>query len=115
MDHVYDAPLAAVEACLDALAQALHIDDVDRLAHCCVQLQRAVAAVVGSRRDGAALPDALRERLVLARGQIAGQRESVARASAAANRAAAVLMPGSGVYDAQGRTHASLRLGATHA
>lgn len=113
--HAFDAPLAAVETSLDALAQALRADDVDVLAHCCSELQSALIALLRSRRDSAPLPDALRERLIAARGQIAGQRESVARASAAAARAAAVLMPDCGVYDLRGRTQPRLRLGTAQA
>ena len=50
------------------------------------------------------MPPALRHRLASASGQVAAQRESLARATAALDRAIDVLLPGDGVplYSALG-------------
>jgi hypothetical protein len=99
--------LAAVEARLAALADALKQRDpvaVDRLA---AELHRALEDAVGMFGEAAgrgSLPLSLRTRLASASGLVAAQRESLARATAALDRAIDVLMPrgNCAVYDASG-------------
>jgi len=68
----------------------------------------AVDSFRGAARRGD-VPPALRRRLALTSGQVAAQREAVARASSALDRAIDVLMPGDKtpvgrVYTASGLT-----------
>jgi hypothetical protein len=94
LDAVHDAaalerPLQAVEEQLVALGTALHRQDV-------AQLHVALAAAVdhftlAARRGG--VPAPLRQRLALAGGQVAAQREALARATASLDRAIDVLIP----------------------
>lgn len=91
-----ETSLVHVEAGLGALGDALrsrdsqaielHAGDVHRaLAHAVDQFARA--AKQGS------VPATLRQRLVAASGQVAAQRESLARATAALDRAIDTLLP----------------------
>jgi len=85
-----------VEFRLRALGEALRLHRADAVACEAAELQRALAAATGALRRGAcagALPPPLRQRLALASGQVAAQRESLARASAALDRAIDVLLP----------------------
>jgi hypothetical protein len=94
-----EAALTQVELGLAALGDALRDRDaagVDRQAG---DLQRALAAAVqrfaqAARRGG--VPPALRQRLATTSGQVAAQRESLARATAALDRAIDVLLPEAG-------------------
>lgn len=106
MTTALEAPLADVEAGLDALALALQGDNGDAISRCASDLHSALIEALRSRdaKPSQPLPAALRERLIAARGQVAGQRESVARAQAAAARAGEVLMPGAALYGRQGDT-----------
>ena len=99
--------LAAVEAHLSSLGVALlerNSDDIDTHA---TELHRALARAVEhfsrAARHGA-LPPSLRQRLMRASSQVAAQRESFARATAALDRAIDVLLPreASGLYSALG-------------
>lgn len=91
-----EQPLQAVEDNLAALGQALHHRDaaeVDRLA---AALHTSLAAAVdhfsrAAKRGG--VPQGLRRRLATASGQVAAQREALARATASLDRAIDVLMP----------------------
>lgn len=105
-----ERPLQAVEEALSALSLALHQQDaagVDRVA---AQLHAALAAAVEhfarAARSGG-VPMQLRQRLATASGQVAAQREALARATASLDRAMDVLMPGmaapaAGLYAAHG-------------
>lgn len=117
MSESLQASLAAVEAGLDALAAALRGDDSDAVTRCSSQLHAALIDALRSRdfMPSEPLPAALRERLLAARGQIAGQRESIARAQAAAGRAAEVLMPGAALYDLHGAPRRPATSGAARA
>jgi len=92
-----EAALTQVERGLAALGDALRDRDsgaVDRQAS---ELQCSLAAAVqrfaqAARRGG--VPPALRQRLATTSGQVAAQRESLARATAALDRAIEVLLPG---------------------
>ena len=88
--------LGAVESALAALGEALRARDLDSIdSHACAlhrSLARAVDHFSHAARTGGA-PVALRRRLVSASGLVAAQRESLARATAALDRAIDVLLP----------------------
>ena len=99
--------LAAVESRLSALGNALRSRDTAGIDLHAVELHRALASAVNQFSDAARsgpLPPALRIRLAQASGQVAAQRESLARATAALDRAIDVLLPrdNSGVYSVYG-------------
>lgn len=85
-----------VELRLAALAQSLLDRDggaIDTAASALQQsLARALDTVRRAARQGAVAP-ALRQRLVAASGQVATQRDTLARATAALDRAIEVLLP----------------------
>jgi hypothetical protein len=88
--------VASVESRLMALGQALHLHRAEAVEAEAAALQRALAAAVDqlrrSARNGQLSPQ-LRQRLALASGHVAAQREALARASAALDRAIDVLLP----------------------
>ena len=91
-----ERPLAAVEEQLLALGAALHRQDIGAVDRAAADLHLALAAAVDhfaqvARRGGVPLP--LRHRLALASGQVAAQREALARATASLDRAIEVLIP----------------------
>jgi hypothetical protein len=88
--------VAAVEARLAALAEALREHDSRGVDTAAGELQRALAAALdafnAAGRRGP-VPPALRQRLVRASGAVASQRETLARATAALDRAIDILLP----------------------
>jgi len=102
-----EARLAAVESRLAELGNALRSRDSAGIDLHAVELHRALASAVNqfsvAAKEGP-LPPELRSRLAQASGQVAAQRESLARATAALDRAIDVLLPreGAGVYSAHG-------------
>jgi len=88
--------LTAVELSLAALGAALREHDVAGIDRHAGELHRALASAVDrfarAARSGS-VPAALRVRLARASGQVAAQRESLARATAALDRAIDVLLP----------------------
>lgn len=92
-----EGAIASIEERLAALGVALRDRDeraVEAHAH---ELHRALASAVqrfsqAARQPGGVAPQ-LRQRLMAASGQVAAQRESLARATAALDRAIDVLMP----------------------
>ncbi|MBZ8140153.1 hypothetical protein CLD22_09630 [Rubrivivax gelatinosus] len=102
-----EAPLDALEQRLGALGAALATSDAVAIEDAASELHRALAAAVEhfgrAARDGG-VPMPLRQRLALAGGQVAAQREALARATAALDRAIDVLLPnlGNGGYGAGG-------------
>lgn len=91
-----EPPLRAVEDQLLALGQALHSQDVSAVDRAGTGLHLALAAAVDHFSHAArmgAVPAQLRHRLALAGGQIAAQREALARATASLDRAIDVLLP----------------------
>lgn len=92
-----ESAISSIEERLAALGVALRDRDeraVESQAH---ELHRALAAAVqrfsqAARQPGGVSPQ-LRQRLMAASGQVAAQRESLARATAALDRAIDVLMP----------------------
>ena len=92
-----EGALQSVERHLDDLQQALSARDMPRVEGHAGELQRALAHAMeriaqGARRGGT--PLALRRRLGLAAAQVAAQRDALARATAALDRAIDLLMPG---------------------
>ena len=99
--------VAAVEARLQALADALRGQDAAAIELHANELHRALANAVNRFAVAAKagqIPPALRHRLVNAGGVVAAQRESLARATAALDRAIDVLLPGdaASVYSSTG-------------
>ena len=89
--------IAAIESRLVALAQALRERDAAAIENHAQALQLALAAavqrcVLAARQPGG-VPAPLRRRLEAASGQVVVQRDSLARATAALDRALDVLMP----------------------
>lgn len=103
-----EASVSRVEQRLGALAQALRVHQAEAVETEAAELQRALAAALDALRHaarGGKLPPPLRQRLALASGHVAAQRESLARASAALDRAIDVLLPAAaprGAYSAAG-------------
>ncbi len=95
-DTELEAALAAVEHRLTALGMALCVRDTLGIEENAAELHRALATAVErfalAARSGS-VPPALRHRLANTSGQVAAQRESLARATAALDRAIEVLMP----------------------
>ena len=91
-----EGALAAVELRLSALGEALQAHDAAGIDLHASELHRALARAVDHFTRAAhagSLPAALRLRLANASGQVAAQRESLARATAALDRAIDVLLP----------------------
>jgi hypothetical protein len=95
-DTELEQSVARLESRLAALGDALRVHHAETVAREATELQRALAAAVEQLRRSARagqLSPRLRERLALASGHVAAQRESLARASAALDRAIDVLLP----------------------
>jgi hypothetical protein len=118
-----ETALAAVEEQLSALGAALVLRDTGAIDQHASELHRSLAFAVrcfalAARRGG--VPPHLRQRLALAGGKVAAQRESLARATAALDRAIDVLMPdagpsGVGVYAASGSAERAASIGTLQA
>ena len=112
-----ETALAAVEQRLSALGMALCVRDTVGIDLHSTELHRALAAAVDqfalAARCGS-VPPALRHRLANTSGQVAAQRESLARATAALDRAIDVLMPreGTALYSTFGGTDRGSRGGS---
>lgn len=103
-----DAAVGLVEQRLVNLSDALRRRDAQATEADAHALQRALShaidAVVAAARTGG-VPAALRQRLARVSAQVARQREALARATAALDRAIDVLMPSStprSLYSAHG-------------
>jgi hypothetical protein len=115
-----ESTLAEVEARLASLGVALlerNSTDVDTHA---TELHRALARAVDHFSQAArhgALPPPLRQRLMRASSQVAAQRESFARATAALDRAIDVLLPREpgGLYSSLGASERAPRSGSVQA
>jgi hypothetical protein len=91
-----ERPLKAVEDQLVALGLALHRQDVAAIDQAASELHRALAHAVdhfGRAARSGGVPQPLRLRLARASGQVAAQREALARATASLDRAIDVLIP----------------------
>ena len=99
--------LAAVESRLAGLGEALRNRDSVGIDLQATELHQALAGAIhqfASAARSGSVPPALRHRLVRTSGQVAAQRESLARATAALDRAIDVLLPRDsvGCYSTQG-------------
>lgn len=94
---VLDGLITTIEERLHALGAALRDRDAAAIESHAAELQRALAVAIHRFAQAARTPDgvptALRQRLARAGGLVAAQRESLARATAALDRAIEVLMP----------------------
>jgi hypothetical protein len=91
-----EQPLAALEGQLAALGTALHQQDAVAIDEAASRLHLALAAAVdhfGRAARTGGVPGPLRQRLAQAGGQVAAQREALARATASLDRAIDVLLP----------------------
>ena len=113
LDALHDAaalerPLKAVEDQLAALGLALRQQDISAVDLAAADLHLALAAAVddfGRAARNGGVPAPLRRRLAQAGGQVAAQREALARATASLDRAIDVLIPRpspSSVYSSAG-------------
>ncbi len=91
-----EASLGHVEAHLGALGEALKQQDAAATEAAASNLHRALGTAMDcfarAARRGA-VPPALRRRLAVTGGQVAAQREAVARATSALDRAIDILIP----------------------
>jgi hypothetical protein len=119
-DPQLESALAAVEERLSALGVALCVRDTLGIEMHSTELYRALALAVdrfaAAARSGS-VPAALRHRLASTSGQVAAQRESLARATAALDRAIDVLMPRDAavIYSTLGSAERSPRGGSIQA
>ena len=102
-----ETAVAAVEGRLAALGEALRERDSAGIDLHATELHRALAGAVDQfarAARGGPVPLALRHRLANTSGQVAAQRESLARATAALDRAIDVLLPSDSavLYSTQG-------------
>ena len=120
IDPRLEEALSAVETRLAALGEALRARDVAGIDLHATELHRALARAVdqfaAASRQGR-VPPALRHRLASASGIVAAQRESLARATAALDRAIDVLLPRDtpSLYAAHGGADRGLRGGVIQA
>ena len=108
----FEESIVTLESRLQALGEALRVHRAEAVATEAAELQRALAAAVARLRrsaDDGQLTPQLRQRLASASGQVAAQRESLARASAALDRALDVLLPGTSPQVAYSATGLSER------
>ena len=115
-----EAPLAAVEEGLAALGMALHRQDAAAVERMAAELHISLAAAIDHFARAAkagGVPPSLRRRLALAGGQVAAQREALARATASLDRAIDVLLPRlpaqPALYSAGGGTTRSMGQGGS--
>jgi hypothetical protein len=107
---VLERALGEVEQHLAELGVALGQGDTATMDATAARLHRALASAIDDFSRAARLgqvPDTLRQRLALAGGKVAAQREALARAMASLDRAVEVLMPernAHGAYAANGGT-----------
>ena len=119
-DARLEEALAAVDQRLAALGEALRSRDLPGIDTQASALHTALAQAVDQFARAAKngpLPHALRLRLASTSGLVAAQRESLARATAALDRAMDVLLPRepASVYSAQGAAERGLRGGVIQA
>ena len=116
-DPALELTLSAVEERLSSLGAALQARDLSSIDLHASELHRALSNAVDhfsrAARNGP-VPQPLRRRLANASGTVAAQRESLARATAALDRAIDVLLPreAPAVYGAQGNMQRPGRAGS---
>ena len=116
-----ESAVARLEERLGAMGTALRVHQAEAVASEAAELQRALAQAMEPLRVSARagrLPPPLRQRLALASGRVAAQRDALARASAALDRAIDVLLPAAatrGAYSAAGISERQSRTGMLQA
>ena len=119
--HELARSVEQVEHHLRALGEALRVHRAEAVETEAAELQRALAAALAQLERAARAgqsPPPLRQRLALASGRVAAQRESLARAGAALDRALDVLLPNPtprGAYSAAGLSERPARSGVLQA
>ena len=113
-----EQPLLEVEACLQRLGAALTGRETQSIEQQAAALHRALAQAVEAFRLAAlqgTVPAPLRNRLVMASGQMAAQRTVLTRANVSLDRAIDVLMPTEvgDVYGASGKAARRSRSGGS--
>jgi len=91
-----EAALTDVELQLDRLREALTAQDPDAAERMAAELRRALTASMDRFAQAArrgVVPPAIRRRLAVASGQVAAQREALARATSALDQALEILIP----------------------
>jgi plasmid stabilization system protein ParE len=105
--------VSLLEQRLADLAASLGQRDAEAIDEAAANLQRALAGSIAefqrAARDGGGIPPQLRQRLILAGGQVATLREAVARATRSLDRAIDVLLPGNTVQGLYGAAGGSVR------
>lgn len=98
MSQALDDAIVQIEAHVAALGAALRVRDAAALEAATQTLQRALAASIqrfaAAARAAGGVPLPLRRRIAVINGQVGAQREQLARASAALERALGVLAAG---------------------
>lgn len=120
VDPALEHVLGAVESRLALLGDALRARDPEAIDHHATELHGALARAVHSFTLAAKrgpVPADMRRRLAHASGLVAAQRESLARATAALDRAIDVLIPreSPGLYSALGARERGLLGGSIKA
>jgi hypothetical protein len=116
-----EASVAQVEQCIATLAEALRAQRPQAVEDGAAALQRALATAVGQLRHCARageLSPGLSRRLAAASARVAAQRDALARATAALDRAIDVLLPEAAprlAYSARGVAERSVRGGLARA
>lgn len=120
-DSTLEATLSRVEGHLASLGTALCDRNLEAIGHHGQGLHAALTQAVDrfslAAKQGS-VPEALRRRLAHASATVAAQRESLARATAALDRAIDVLMPAplpASVYGTGGHSERSATSGCLHA
>jgi hypothetical protein len=112
-----EEPLVLLEQRLQALGLALHAQDARAVELGAAELHAALARAMErfgrAARDGG-VPAPLRQRLALCGGQVAAQRDALARATASLDRAMDVLLPPAGGAPLYGAGGATDRGGVSH-
>ena len=105
--------VSLLEQRLADLATSLGQRDAEAIDEAAANLQRALASSISefqrAAREGGGIPPQLRQRLILAGGQVATLREAVARATRSLDRAIDVLLPGNTVQGLYGSAGGSVR------
>lgn len=113
-----EPPLQDVEARLAELSAALRDGDPRALESAAQGLQAALGVAVGQFRQAArhgGVPAPMKQRLAQASAQVAVQRESLARATAALDRAIDVLLPAPAASSATYGGHPAAQRGSARA
>ena len=112
-----DGLITTVEDRLHALGAALRDRDAGAIECEAAEVHRALAVAIHrfahAARSPEGVPPGLRRRLARAGGLVAAQRESLARATAALDRAIDVLMPGGSPAAVYGQAGQTDRAGST--